>query len=76
MKLSKPYSIQQNKLHVIKLRKVIRDLPRFCVEYFRGIEPHTSILTRINYAYDLRLFLIFLQVKLRNLKVKKQKILQ
>ena len=31
----------------------------FCAEYFRGIE-HTSILTRINYGYDLRLFFNFL----------------
>jgi|LSQX01.2.fsa_nt_gb site-specific recombinase XerD len=73
MKLSKPYSIQQNKLHVIKLRKVIRDLPRFCVEYFRGIEPHTSILTRINYAYDLRLFFNFLTSKIEEFKSKKTK---
>jgi len=60
MKISKAYSIHQNKLNIIKLRNIINDLPPFCIEYFRGIEPHTSILTRINYAYDLRLFFNFL----------------
>jgi integrase/recombinase XerC len=57
---SKPFSIHQSKLNIIRLRKVIKDLPPFCAEYFRGIEPHTSILTRINYGYDLRLFFQYL----------------
>lgn len=56
----KQYSIQTSQLNVQKLRKVLQDLPPFCIEYFRGIEPMTSILTRINYGYDLRLFFEFL----------------
>jgi site-specific recombinase XerD len=56
----KHYSIQTSQLNILKLRKVLRDLPSFCTEYFRGIEPLTSILTRINYGYDLRLFFEFL----------------
>ncbi len=60
MKNTKSLNIHQSKLNVIRLRKVIKDLPPFCAEYFRGIEPHTSILTRINYGYDLRLFFNFL----------------
>ena len=60
MHTSKPFSIHQSKLNIIRLRKVIKDLPPFCAEYFRGIEPHTSILTRINYGYDLRLFFQYL----------------
>jgi len=43
-----------------KLRYIIKELPDFCIEFFRGIEPTTSILTRINYGYDLRLFFQFL----------------
>ncbi|HZJ58180.1 MAG TPA: tyrosine-type recombinase/integrase [Clostridia bacterium] len=43
-----------------RLRNLIRDLPSLCGEYFRGIEHTTSILTRINYAYDLRIFFDFL----------------
>lgn len=47
-----------------KLRRVLATLPKFCLTFFRGIEPHTSLLTRINYAYDLRLFFAFLQDEL------------
>jgi site-specific recombinase XerD len=39
-----------------KLRKVLRDLPDFALDFFTGIENNTSSLTRLNYAYDLRLF--------------------
>jgi integrase/recombinase XerC len=71
MKNPKPFSIHQNKLNIIKLRKVIRDLPPFCAEYFRGIEPHTSILTRINYGYDLRLFFNYLTERVMEFRGKK-----
>lgn len=47
-----------------KLRSVLATLPRFCLEFFRNIEPHTTLLTRINYAYDLRLFFSFLENEL------------
>ena len=43
-----------------KLRKLIRELPPFCADFFRGIEPRTSSRTRIAYAYDLRVFFHFL----------------
>jgi integrase/recombinase XerC len=57
---NKSFSLDRRQTNIIKLRRVLRDLPPFCTEYFRGIEPTTSILTRINYAYDLRLFFNFL----------------
>ncbi len=44
-----------------KLRVVLKTLPPFCLDFFRAIEPRTSLLTRINYAYDLRLFFLFLE---------------
>jgi len=44
----------------MRLRNLLKDLPEFSSEYFRGIEHTTSILTRINYAYDLRIFFNFL----------------
>ena len=47
-----------------KLRHVLDTLPKFSLEFFRGIEPNTLLLTRINYAYDLRLFFSFLQNEL------------
>jgi site-specific recombinase XerD len=44
-----------------KLRSVLKTLPPFCLDFFRAIEPRTALLTRINYAYDLRLFFSFLE---------------
>lgn len=54
------YHDQQNIDNELKLRKVISELPRFCAEYFRGIEPTTSSRTRLGYAYDLSIFFEFL----------------
>jgi integrase/recombinase XerC len=54
------YFIKEQQRNTKRLRNLIADLPSFCEEYFRGIEHTTSILTRINYAYDLRIFFDFL----------------
>ena len=43
-----------------KLQSVLDTLPKFCLDFFRGIKQNTSLLTQINYAYDLRLFFKFL----------------
>ena len=40
---------------------MLKELPPFCTEYFRGIEPRTSTRTRIAYAYDLSVFFDFLK---------------
>ena len=50
-------NIQQN---TQKLRNLLREMPGFCKDYFRGIEPSTSARTRIGYAYDIRTFFRFL----------------
>ena len=50
-------NIQQN---TQKLRNLLREMPGFCKDYFRGIEPSTSVRTRIGYAYDIRTFFRFL----------------
>lgn len=55
------YHDQQNIDNEIKLRNVIAELPKFCKEYFRGIEPTTSSRTRLGYAYDLSVFFNFLK---------------
>lgn len=60
MNSEKTFYQEQNLRNVVRLRKLLKDLPEFCNEYFRGIEHITSILTRINYAYDLRIFFNFL----------------
>lgn len=55
-----PYYEQKDKENILKLRKLIKELPFFCADYFRGIEPRTSSRTRIAYAYDLKVFFDFL----------------
>lgn len=56
-----PYHEQKDIENIKKLRQMIRELPPFCTEYFRGIEPRTSSRTRIAYAYDLTVFFDFLE---------------
>lgn len=46
--------------NAIKLRSLLEKLPRFCKDFFRGIENTTSSRTRIAYAYDLGVFFDFL----------------
>lgn len=43
-----------------RLKEIEKELPAFCTDFFIGIEPTTSPLTRLNYAYDLRVFFNFL----------------
>ncbi len=54
------YYTEQDKLNILKMREVLNGLPRFCKQYFRGIEPTTSTRTRLGYAYDLRVFFEYL----------------
>ena len=50
----------QYKEYMAQLKRMISELPPFCAEFFRGIEPSTSVLTRYGYALDLKLFFKFL----------------
>lgn len=54
------YFIERNNKNTIRTRKIMRDLPEFCYDFFTGIENTTSSLTRLNYAYDLRVFFDYL----------------
>lgn len=47
-----------------RLRAAQLELPEFCTDYFRAIEPQTSPLTRLAYAYDLKLFFYFLETEI------------
>ena len=49
-----------DKYHTLKLRTLTTELPPYCKDFFRGIEPRTLPLTRIAYAYDLKVFFQFL----------------
>ncbi|MDD6037513.1 MAG: tyrosine-type recombinase/integrase [bacterium] len=46
--------------NAVRLRDQMKFLPRFCREYFLGIEPSTSSRTRLAYAYDLGIFFEFI----------------
>lgn len=54
------YHDQVNIENSIKLRSLLENLPRFCKDFFRGVESTTSSRTRIAYAYDLGVFFDFL----------------
>ena len=55
------YHDQKDIENIKHLRELIKGLPLFCSDFFRGIEPRTSSRTRIAYAYDLGVFFQFLQ---------------
>lgn len=54
------YHDQLNIDNAVKLRNLLEELPKFCKDFFRGIEPTTSSRTRIAYAYDLKVFFEFI----------------
>jgi len=50
------YYNEQKIVNTNKLRKVLMEFPDFALDFFTGIENNTTTLTRLNYAYDLRIF--------------------
>lgn len=62
--MSKSSKTEINIQNKQKLGNVLATLPKFCLDFFRGIEQKTSVLTRINYAYDLKIFFTFLENEL------------
>ncbi|MDR1138829.1 MAG: tyrosine-type recombinase/integrase [Clostridiales bacterium] len=63
------YFNQRNIDTLRKLEHIKLDLPKFCNEFFVGIQNNTSPLTRLSYAYDLRIFFDFVCNKLLCTKV-------
>ena len=59
-KKTKSYHEQTQIDNTLRLREVLKTLPPFAKDYFRAIEPRSSSRTRINYAYDIRVFFHFL----------------
>jgi integrase/recombinase XerC len=55
-KYSEQTAIQRNE----RIRHLLKELPVVCAEYFRSVMYTTSPLTRLAYAYDLRLFFQYL----------------
>ena len=67
------YFQKRNTSNILKLREIQRELPSFCLDFFRGIENNTTPLTRLNYAYDLRIFFNFLATEILEFEGKKVK---
>ncbi len=57
---SKSYHEQINIDYTLRLREILKTLPPFAKDFFRAIEPSSSVRTRMNYAYDIRVFFRFL----------------
>lgn len=55
------YKQQTDLKNIEKIREHLKQLPRFCAEYFRSLEIRKSTNTRKNYAYDLGVFFYFLK---------------
>ena len=46
------YHEQEDIENTKRIRGILKELPPFCTDFFRGIEPRTSARTRLAYAYD------------------------
>ena len=53
------YHEQRDLKNKKKLQELLAALPSFCADFFRGIEPATSSMTRLSYAYDISTFFDF-----------------
>ena len=65
------YHEQEDIENTKRIRGILKELPPFCTDFFRGIEPRTSARTRLAYAYDLKTFFAFLKQANPELKSKK-----
>lgn len=54
------YKKEINQKLLIRLRTMQKELPYFTKDFFRAISERTSIMTRLGYAYDLKLFFYYL----------------
>ena len=60
MAKTRTYHEQTTIDYTLRLREVLKTLPPFAQDFFRAIEPTSSIRTRMNYAYDIRVFFHYL----------------
>ena len=65
------YHEQEDIENTKRIRGILKELPPFCTDFFRGIEPRTPARTRLAYAYDLKTFFDFLKQANPELKSKK-----
>ena len=65
------YHEQEDIENTKRIRGILKELPPFCTDFFRGIEPRTSARTRLAYAYDFKTCFGFLKHVNPELKSKK-----
>lgn len=65
------YFVERNNKNALKLRELKGELPFFCEEFFLGIDSKTSMLTKVNYARDLKIFFTFLTKEMYEFNNKK-----
>lgn len=65
----KSFFEKRNLHNLEKIEYLKDDLPDFIDDYFLGVENQTSTLTRLNYAYDLRIFFDYVVKKVFKNKV-------
>jgi len=58
---------------VVRIREILKELPPFLAEFFRGISETTSANTRLVYVYDLRIFFTYLMENVDTFKNKTHK---
>ncbi|HEY8443454.1 MAG TPA: tyrosine-type recombinase/integrase [Clostridia bacterium] len=68
--MGKKYYIERNFKNTQKINELEKELPDFCSEFLLGIEPRTSVLTRLNYAYDLKVFFEYVSQNVLNKEIK------
>lgn len=61
-KTTKSYHEQQTIKNTIKLREMLKILPPFAADFFRGIEFTTESRTKLSYATDLITFFSYIQM--------------
>jgi site-specific recombinase XerD len=65
------YYKKRNEENLKRIHSLLLELPIFCGRYFNAVETTTSSLTRLNYAYDLRIFFFYLTTCVESFKCKK-----
>ncbi len=58
------YQKHTNEKRMELIRQIAKELPRACGDFLRAISTTTSTLTRLAYAYDLRIFFTFLATEM------------
>lgn len=62
--MAKSYFEEREISCIKRINDILCELPYFVEDFFIGVETRTSPLSRLNYAYDLRVFFNFLSKKI------------